>query len=77
MGKKLGFGSVVNNPDHISESLRKIVFWVKIHKFFDADPGSGIDKIRIQDPGGKHFDPGFRINIPDPILNTGKYSDLF
>jgi hypothetical protein len=30
-------------PDHISESLEKL-FWVKILKFFDADPdpGSGI-----------------------------------
>jgi hypothetical protein len=26
------------NPDHISESL-EIIFWVKILKFFDADPG--------------------------------------
>jgi hypothetical protein len=30
----------VKNPDHISESLETI-FWVKILKFFDADPGSG------------------------------------
>jgi hypothetical protein len=32
----------MNNPDHISESLETI-FWVKILKFFDADPGSGIN----------------------------------
>jgi hypothetical protein len=45
----------LNNPDHISESLETI-FWVKILKFFDADPewkksdpGSGMEKIRIQD----------------------------
>ncbi len=33
----------MNNPDHISESLETI-FWVKIMKYFDADPdpGSGI-----------------------------------
>jgi hypothetical protein len=31
----------MNNPDHI--------FWVKILKFFDADPGSGLEKIRIRD----------------------------
>jgi hypothetical protein len=66
MGKKLGFGSVVNNPDHISESLRKIVFWVKIHKFFEADPGSGMEKIWVPDPGKT-----FRIR------NPGRYSDLF
>ncbi len=48
--------------DHISESLETI-FWVKILKSFDAypepgsvifltlDPGSGMEKIRIRDPG--------------------------
>jgi hypothetical protein len=39
----------MNNPDHISERLETI-FWVKIHKFFDADPGwkkfgYGIEKL--------------------------------
>ncbi len=33
----------MNNPDHISQSLETI-FWVKILKFFDADPGSGWKK---------------------------------
>jgi hypothetical protein len=28
----------MNNPDHISESLETI-FWVKILKFFNVDPG--------------------------------------
>jgi hypothetical protein len=42
-----GSGSGMNNPDHISQSLETI-FWVKILKFFDADPwwkkiGSGIN----------------------------------
>jgi hypothetical protein len=41
-----GFGSELNNLDHISESLETI-FWVKILKFFDADPGW--KKIRIRD----------------------------
>jgi hypothetical protein len=50
MGKKSGSGSVMNNPDHISECLETI-FWVKILKFFDANPGSGMEKIRIWDPG--------------------------
>ncbi len=42
----------MNIPDHISESLETI-FWVKILKFFDADadPGSGIKKNLIRDPG--------------------------
>ncbi len=39
----------MNNLDHISESLETI-FWVKIVKFFDADPGFGMDKTRIWDP---------------------------
>jgi hypothetical protein len=50
-------GSGMNNPDIISESL-KTIFWVKILKFFKADPGSGMEKfgsrmekIWIQDPG--------------------------
>jgi hypothetical protein len=46
----------MNNPDQVSESLETI-FWVKILKFFDADPGSGIKK----NPG-----PGWKIRIRDP-----------
>jgi hypothetical protein len=43
-GKKSASGSGMNNPDHFSQSLETI-FWVKILKFFDADPESGIEKI--------------------------------
>jgi hypothetical protein len=52
MGKKSGSGIRIRdkNPDYISESLETI-FWVKIFKFFDADPG------------WKKFGSG--INIPD------------
>ncbi len=42
----------------------KPFFWVKIHKFFDADPGSGMETARIRDPGWKKVGSG--INIPDP-----------
>jgi hypothetical protein len=38
MDKISGSGSGMNNPDHISESLETIC-WVKMLKFFDADPG--------------------------------------
>jgi hypothetical protein len=38
MGRESVSGSGMNNLDHISESLERI-FWVKILKFFDADPG--------------------------------------
>jgi hypothetical protein len=60
MGKKLGSRFGMNNQDHIFESL-ETYFWVKI---FDADPGSGMEKIRIRD--GKNSDPASGINIPDP-----------
>jgi hypothetical protein len=52
----------MNNPDHIFKSLETICFafyGVKILKFFDEDPGSG-----IQD--GDSSDPGSGINTPDP-----------
>jgi hypothetical protein len=54
----------MNNSDHISENL-KIIFWTKILKF-DADPGSGREKIgfRIQGPGWKKF--GSRIRDKHP-----------
>jgi hypothetical protein len=48
MGKKSGSGSGMNNPDHMSESLETI-FWLKKLKFFDADAGSRMEKIRIRD----------------------------
>jgi hypothetical protein len=52
----------MNHPDSISESLETI-FWNTILKFFDGDPGSGVEKIRIRD--GK-FGSGILMNIPDP-----------
>jgi hypothetical protein len=48
----------MNNPDLISESLETIFakqFLGLILKFFDADPGSGMEKIRIRE---KHKHPG-------------------
>ncbi len=57
MGKKSGSGSGMNNPDHNSESLEIIFFWINILKFFDADPWW-----KNSDPGGKKFGSG-RENI--------------
>jgi hypothetical protein len=37
----------VKIQDHISENLENKFFWVKILKFFDVDPGSSMEKIRI------------------------------
>jgi hypothetical protein len=62
MDKKSGSGSGMNNPDHISESLETIFLGLK-YLNFDADPGSGMGKIRIR--AGKNSDPGSGINIPD------------
>jgi hypothetical protein len=75
--KNLGSGSGMNNPDHISESLETI-FWVKIVKFFYADPGwikfgSGMEKIRIRD--GKNSDPGSRMKKIGSRIRHGKNSD--
>jgi hypothetical protein len=50
MDKKSGSRSGMNNPDHISESLETI-FWVKILKFFEADPGWKKIRIRDKHPG--------------------------
>jgi hypothetical protein len=49
----------MKKPD--PESLKN---WVKILKFFDMDPGSGMEKIRFRDPGWKKV--GSEISIPDP-----------
>jgi hypothetical protein len=48
--------------DHISETWKQF-FGLKILKFFDADPGSGI--FLTLDLGWKNLDPGSRINIPN------------
>jgi hypothetical protein len=63
MGKKSRSGSGMINPDHISESLKNI-FWVKILKLFDVDPGSGMEKFG-SGIDGKKSDPGSGINILD------------
>jgi hypothetical protein len=39
----------MNNPGSYFQDLRNHFLGVNILKFFDADPGSGIDKIRIRD----------------------------
>ncbi len=51
--------------DHISESLETI-FWVKILKFLDADPGFGI--FLTLDPEWKNSDPGSIFLTLVPVL---------
>jgi hypothetical protein len=62
MVKKSGSGSGMNNPDHISESLKNNFLGLNT-KILYADPGW---KNRIRDLEWKNLDPGSWINIPDP-----------
>ncbi len=39
-------------------------FGVKILKFFDEDPGSGMETLRIRDPGWKKVGSGIRDKHP-------------
>jgi hypothetical protein len=77
-GEKIQIRIRMNIRDHISESLETI-FCVKIHIFFDADPGSGI--FLTLDPGsgnrdGKKFGPGIRDKHPgSATLQQTNYSD--
>jgi hypothetical protein len=67
MGKKSGSGFGMNKLDHISESLETI-YCVKILKFFDADRGSGMEKIRIRIQDGKNWDlQQWKVQIIDPV----------
>jgi hypothetical protein len=73
MGKKSRSESGMTIPDHNFKSLKTIV-WVKILKFFNADPdpgildpGSGMGKIRIRD---KHPDPKTLILTCDSKSNS-------
>jgi hypothetical protein len=58
MGRKSASGSGIRDeqPGSYFLELRNHFLWVKIFKFFDADPGwrqfgSGMEKSRIRDPG--------------------------
>jgi hypothetical protein len=44
--------------------LRNLFYWVKILKFFDEHPGSGMEKIRNRDPGWKKIGSGIRDKHP-------------
>jgi hypothetical protein len=69
MGRESASGSGIRDeqPRSYCLELRNYFFGffgVKILKFFDADPGSGMETVLIRD--GKKSDPGSWINIPDP-----------
>ncbi len=65
MGKKIRIRIRDEQPGSCFRDLETI-FLVKILKFFDADPGSGTEKIRIRDGKIRFRDPGSETNIPDP-----------
>jgi hypothetical protein len=57
----------MNNPDHIFLELRNhffAFFGVEILKFYDEDPGSGMETVRIRDPGWKKVGSGIRDVYP-------------
>jgi hypothetical protein len=61
MGKKSGSGSAgMNNPDHISESLKYCFLGLKYFNYlFDVDPGC-----KKSDPGWKKVGSGIRDKHP-------------
>jgi hypothetical protein len=75
MGKKSRSGSGMNKPDHISESL-KTIFWVKIHKFFKADPGSGMVKNRKFEASGLYGTGKFILDPEHWQELTREYKEL-
>jgi hypothetical protein len=52
----------------ISKILGGTIFWVKILKFFDADPGSEMEKIWILDkhPGSATLEPTLSTEVKGP-----------
>jgi hypothetical protein len=74
MGRKSASGSGIRDeqPGSYFPELRNHFFGffgVKILKFFDADPGSGMETVRIRDPGWRQFISGIlmeKSRIRDP-----------
>jgi hypothetical protein len=69
MGRKSASGLGIRDEQPGSYFLELInhffgFFGVKILKFFDADPGSGMKTVRIRDPGWKKVESGIRDKHP-------------
>jgi hypothetical protein len=47
IGKQSGSRTEMNNPYRISESFENCFFGVKTLKFFDSDPGSGMETLDL------------------------------
>ncbi len=67
----------MNNPDLIFLEHKNHFFaflGVKILKFFDEDPGSGMETVRIRDPGWKKVGSGIRDKHPGSATLIVQYS---
>jgi hypothetical protein len=59
-----GSGILYEQPGSYFLELRNHFFGVKTLKFFDADPGSGMETVQIRDPGWKKVGSGIRDKHP-------------
>ncbi len=69
MGRKSVSGSAIRDeqPGSYFLELRNhffVSFGIKILKFFDADPGSGMETVRIRGPEWKKVGSGIRCEHP-------------
>jgi hypothetical protein len=66
MGTKSASGSGIRHeqPGSYFLELRNHFFGVKILKFFDADPGSGMETVRVRDSGWKKVGSGIQDKHP-------------
>jgi hypothetical protein len=72
MGKKSGSGSGIRDeqPGSYFLELRNHFFGLKYFIFFDADPGSGMETIRIRDPESEMEKVGSGIRDKHPGSST-------
>ncbi len=76
-GRKSASGSGIRDepPGSYFLELRNhffVFFGVKILKFFDEDPGSGMETVRIRDPGWKKVGSGIRNKHPGSATLGGE-----
>ena len=66
MSRKSASGSGIRDeqPGSYFLELRNHFLGILIHIFFDVDPGSGMETIRIRDPGWKKVGSGIRDKQP-------------
>ncbi len=74
-GRKSASGSGIRDeqPGSYFFELRNhflVFFRVKILKFFDEDPGSGMETVRIRDPGWKKVGSGIQDKHPGSATLT-------